>query len=268
MTLFFLKLGGSLITEKGQPYTPRPEKLADLAAQMSAACRQRPDMRLVVGHGSGSFGHAAARAYSFERGAQSAAEWRGFSEVWYQAARLNHLVIEALHDADLPVIAFPPVASVSTHEGKIFIWDLYYIQAALQAGLIPVIHGDVVFDQALGGAIVSTETLFAHLARALRPERILLAGQEEGVWERFPQRTRLIREITPQTFESQKEHLQGSAEPDVTGGMLTKVIQMLALIRELPDLQIVIFSGETPGNVQDALLGKTPGSLLHGGSQT
>ncbi len=263
MALVFLKLGGSLITEKDRPFTPRPEKLDELAAQIAAARRERPDLRLVLGHGSGSFGHAAAQHYRFRSRAETADDWRGFAEIWYQAATLNRLVIEALHRADLPVIAFPPVASVSTHEGKIFIWDLYYLQAALEAGLIPVIYGDVVFDQALGGVIVSTETLFAYLARALKPERILLAGQEEGIWENFPQRASLIKEITPQTFPAQRVHVGGSAGTDVTGGMRSKVEQMLKLVQEIPSLQIVIFSGETPDNVRHALLGEMPGSVLH-----
>ncbi len=263
MALVFLKLGGSLITEKGKPYTPRLEKLADLARQIRAACQQKPDLRLVLGHGSGSFGHVAAQEHRFPPGAPPTVEWHGFAEVWYQAARLNRLVIEALHDAGLPIMAFPPVASVLTHEGKIFIWDWYYIRAALEAGLIPVVHGDVVFDQVWGGTIVSTETLFVHLARALRPARILLAGQEEGVWEQFPWRTRLIPEITPENIPAQRAHLSASIEPDVTGGMLDKVTQMLGLVQELPDLQVVIFSGEAPGNVQEALLGKTLGSVIH-----
>jgi len=263
MPLVFLKLGGSLITDKSRPYTPRPDQLDDVAAQIAAARRERPDLRLVLGHGSGSFGHAAAQQYHFQRGAETTADWHGFAEVWYHAATLNHLVIEALHRAGLPVIALPPIASVSTHEEKIFIWDLYYLRAALEAGLIPVIYGDVVFDQALGGVILSTEALFAYLARALHPERILLAGQEDGVWENFPQRTRLIQEITPQTFAICREHAGSAAEPDVTGGMKTKVEHMLALVQEVPGLQVVIFSGQTPGNVQRALLGATPGSVIH-----
>lgn len=263
MAFVFLKLGGSLITDKSRPFTPRLEKLDELSAQIAAARQERPNLRLVLGHGSGSFGHAAAQQYHFHNRAETAEDWRGFAEVWYQAATLNRLVIESLHRAGLPVIALPPIASVCTHEGKVFIWDLYYLQAALNANLIPVVYGDVVFDQALGGVIVSTETLFAHLARSLKPERILLAGQEEGVWERFPQRTRLIKEITPQMFASQHVHLGESAGTDVTGGMRSKVEQMLELVQEMPSLQVVIFSGETSENVRRALLGEMLGSVLH-----
>ncbi len=39
-------------------------------------------------------------------------------------------------------------------------WNLAPITKALRSGLIPVVYGDVVFDQDLGGTILSTEELF------------------------------------------------------------------------------------------------------------
>src|SRR5215207_11554757 len=61
--LIFLKLGGSLITDRTQPYTPRLDIIEDVALQISAALQDYPDLRLVIGHGSGSFGHVAASEY-------------------------------------------------------------------------------------------------------------------------------------------------------------------------------------------------------------
>ena len=61
--LVFLKLGGSLITDKTQPYTPRLDIIEDAALQISTTLRQHPELRLVLGHGSGSFGHVAASEY-------------------------------------------------------------------------------------------------------------------------------------------------------------------------------------------------------------
>src|SRR5512144_2558166 len=62
--LALLKLGGSLITDKTRPYTARIEKIADLAREIAAAKRTRPDLPLLLGHGSGSFGHTAAKEYA------------------------------------------------------------------------------------------------------------------------------------------------------------------------------------------------------------
>lgn len=39
----------------------------------------------------------------------------------------------------------------------------------MEAGIVPVVHGDVAFDQELGGTVASTEEIFAFLARELKP---------------------------------------------------------------------------------------------------
>ena len=261
--LVFLKLGGSLITDKTRPYTPRLEKLEDLATQIAVALQEKTDLQLVLGHGSGSFGHQAANQFGTRHGVIGSEAWRGFAEVWYQASVLNRLVVEALHRASLPVITLSPAASVTAHEGQVFTWDLYPLKTALNHGLLPVIHGDVIFDETRGGTILSTEDLFAHLARELHPSRILLAGLETGVWEDFPERTKLIKQLTPQKGGQLPPGLGRSAGMDVTGGMQAKVTGMLALMDQIPELEVLIFSGEEPGNIRRALQGATPGTLLH-----
>ena len=59
--LTFLKLGGSLITDKDSPHTARPEILRRLAEEIAAARQHNPAMQLIIGHGSGSFGHMPAK---------------------------------------------------------------------------------------------------------------------------------------------------------------------------------------------------------------
>lgn len=261
--LTFLKLGGSLITDKNTAHTLRSGMLAQLAGEIAAALRIRPTLRLLLGHGSGSFGHTAARKHGTRQGVSSAEEWLGFAEVWKEARALNQKVVEALVDAGLPVIAFPPSASVIARDGKVLRWDLSAIQAALDAGLIPLVNGDTIFDDQRGGTILSTEDLFIYLARQLHPDRILLAGIEDCVWADYPACTQRVGEITPATFEHLAAQIGGSASVDVTGGMLEKVRAMLELAGDLPGFQAAIFSGMVPGNVQRALEGKTKGTLIY-----
>jgi isopentenyl phosphate kinase len=101
-----------------------------------------------------------------------------------------------------------------------------------------------------------------HLARALHPDRILLAGLEAAVWEDFPARTRRIETITPRSFQEIKDGVGRSAAADVTGGMESKVRQMLELVEANPDLQSQIFSGAEPGNLVQALMGETLGTVI------
>jgi isopentenyl phosphate kinase len=263
MSLIFLKLGGSLITDKTRPYTPRPDKLDFLAEEIASSMKENKDLQLVLGHGSGSFGHAAASGYKTRLGVSGPAAWNGFAEVWYQASALNRIVVESLHRVELPAITLSPAASITACDGNVAKWDLYPIQAALLNGLLPVIHGDVAFDEVRGGTILSTEDLFTFLASKLRPQRILLAGLEAGVWADFPVNQKLLKEITPGSFTKHASALGEAAGTDVTGGMLSKVTGMLSLIEQIPDLEVLIFSGEQAGNLTEALMGENPGTLLH-----
>ena len=274
--LIFLKLGGSLITDKTQPYTPRLDMIEEIALQISTVLQNSPNLRLVIGHGSGSFGHVAASEYRTrdgfvprpsplihrERDQNEENYWKGFAEVWYQASSLNRFVMKALHKTNVPAIALPPSANVITSDGQVSIWETTAVRMALAAGLIPVIYGDVTFDEVRGGTILSTEDLFGFLARALNPERILLAGLESAVWEDFPARTRKLETITPHTFNEIREGVGKATGADVTGGMQSKVTQMLDLVQQNPELKIQIFSGVEPGNIGRALAGETLGTWI------
>ncbi len=157
--LTLLKLGGSLITYKSRPHTPRLDVLARLAQEIAQSHRRMPDLQLIIGHGSGSFGHVVGERYGTRLGVHTPEEWRGFVEVWREALALNRLVMEALEAAELPVMAFPSSACVVARNGTIVEWNLEPIRAALRVGIVPVVHGDVAFDQVRGGTILSTEDL-------------------------------------------------------------------------------------------------------------
>ncbi len=261
--IVFLKLGGSLITDKSRPRTPRLGVLRRLVEEIAAARQANPGLRLILGHGSGSFGHVSASKFGTRQGVRTPQEWIGFVEVWRDAAALNHLVMGALADARIPAMSFPPSASVIAVDGKVAAWDIAPLSYALDAGLLPVVFGDVVFDRALGGTILSTEDIFTHLARYLYPERLLLAGHEPGVWADYPACTQLLSEITPQSLAELGGVLGGSVATDVTGGMTSKVHQSLELAMEVPGLEVNIFSGEQAGLLARALSGERVGTVIH-----
>ncbi|MEJ5241514.1 MAG: isopentenyl phosphate kinase [Anaerolineales bacterium] len=267
--LVFLKLGGSLITEKSRPYTARLDQIDALSATLADALRTLPGLSLVLGHGSGSFGHQAAQEGRTREGiaTQSSPEarrryWQGFAEVAHQAAALHWLVMESLHRNRIAAISFPPSAMIDRQRSGNLRWNLAPLRAALKAGLLPVVYGDVIFDASQGGSILSTEEVFEALALRLHPKRILLAGLEDGVWADFPQRTRLIPLITSSNFESLRPSLGGAEGVDVTGGMLGKVEAMLRLTCRLPGLRILLFSAQDPARLKAALQDEAPGTWI------
>lgn len=258
--MIFLKLGGSLITDKTQRETAQYGVLQRLAKEMAEALRAKPEIKLLVGHGSGSFGHAAATEFGVGGGVSTPDEWQGIREVWAAANRLNRIVIDAMLEAGLPVFSFPPSAFVVANDGEITHMPDEPIRRALDAGQLPLVQGDTAFDQSLGAVIVSTEKVMSFLAKSLKPDRILLAGIEEGVYELYPARERVMPEISAgQVSDIQ---LAGSDASDVTGGMAHKVEEALALAAEMPDVEVRIFSGASSGNVQGALLGYALGTRV------
>lgn len=251
-SIVFLKLGGSLITDKATPRAARPATLARLMDEIAAAGAQRPEVRIVLGHGSGSFGHVEGRKHGTRQGVRTPEQWRGYAEVQWVANQLNRLVVDAARAAGLPVVNCPPSASAVCRDGLIEGLALAPIETALAHGLMPVVQGDVAVDVARGGTIVSTEDVFRYLAPRLCPERILLAGIERGVLTHWPD-----GEIMPAIADAEAAAaLSGAHTADVTGGMEAKVRETLAMVRSAPGCEALIFSGETPDLVRRALLGE------------
>jgi len=173
---------------------------------------------------------------------------------------LNRLVVDALSTAGLPAMSFPPSASAVADAGELTELSCEPIERALEAGLLPIVAGDVAFDRLRGSTIVSTERVFAYLAPRLRPTRLLFAGVDAGVFADFPANTRLYPVVTE--AELARPSITGSAATDVTGGMADKVRHAMDLVHLLPGLEVRIFSGEEPGMVTRALAGEPVGTLV------
>lgn len=256
----FLKLGGSLITDKDVPEAARLDVVHRLSHEIAEAFKRDPGLRLVVGHGSGSFGHIVAAQHGTHAGAVTRDDWRGFAAVWASASRLTRIVIDSLIEAGLPAIALPPSASAVCHDGQLLTLATEPIERALSAGLLPLVRGDVAFDRLRGSTIISTERVLAYLAPVFKPSHVLLAGVEPGVFSDFPENNHLLEVLTPSRMN--EIHLGGARSIDVTGGMADKVGQAFALAQAVPGVEVRIFSGMQPGALQRALSGEPVGTLI------
>jgi len=266
--LVFLKLGGSLITDKGSPQTAREEVIRRIVGEIRAALDEVPALRLVLGHGSGSFGHPPASKYGVQEGLAGSDDWWGYAETAVVAGRLNHLVCEALLEGGVPVVPLQPSASASCEDGRLVYLEVAPLEKSLERGLVPVVYGDVSLDTVRGSAVISTEQIFAYLAPYLKPTRVVLAGHVEGVFTADPLRekgTHLLSEVSVSALSGVEEMLTGSLDIDVTGGMLSKVRTMCQLIQGQPTITVRIISGRKDGLIKRALVdpGVEEGTLLH-----
>jgi isopentenyl phosphate kinase len=260
--LIFIKLGGSLITNKDIPYSPRIDVIKRLGSEIQKAATKKPDLKFIIGHGSGSFGHSAAAQLKKSSKKKNHTDRTGFLTIWWAARQLNQIVIREFIDLGLPVISLPASASLISKERKIQHWIIDPIVSSLKIELMPVVFGDVVFDQKLGSVIYSTESLFSYLAKKLHPDRILLAGKEKGVFSDYPENQKLIPLITAKNYVSISDNLTLSSSTDVTGGMASKVKSMLDLVMHDKKLMIDIFSGEEENNIFRLIMGEKDGTRI------
>ncbi len=256
----FLKLGGSLITDKTRVEHARQPIIRRLAREIKAARDVRPDLQLVLGHGSGSFGHVAAKKHGTREGVKDRSGWPGYAEVAAAAARLNQIVTDVFVAEGVPVVSLPPSASARCDDGRLSYLDTFVLRAVLEHGLVPLVQGDVALDTVRGATIVSTEDVFIYLVREFQPTRILLASEVAGVCENSAMTGAIIPVITPGNVKRYAAALGGSRGTDVTGGMLGKVNQMLDLVQHHPAIEARIFSGAVRGNVQQLLI--NPDALI------
>lgn len=261
--LTFVKLGGSVITDKTGHEAPDLPMIERLAAELCTALDAcGPDDQLIIGHGSGSFGHSYARRYGIHLGLPAEADWLGFALTAAAALRLNRIVVDQLLAAGVPALSLQPSATLRAEAGRLVGWDTATVAQALAHRLVPVVHGDVAFDQAQGSAIISTEQLLEALARdpALRPGRVVLVG-EAGVYTADPRanpQAERIPFIDTQNIAAVMAGAGGSHGADVTGGMRGKIELIWRLVQAIPGLRVQLI-GTAPGLLTRALLGQAAG---------
>lgn len=260
--LIMIKWGGSLITEKDKAFTPRLDTIQSLAEQIKIITEIKPDLKIIIGHGSGSFGHAVASKYQTRKGVMIQKDWVGFTQVWHAARSLNVIVMQALHDQGVPSVTFSPMSFISSSNGIGNDSFQFPFEKALSSGIIPVVHGDVIFDHVLGGTILSTEDIFSYLSDFYHPQKILLAGIENCIWADFPEKNYPINSITSRNFDEIKNKIGESASVDVTGGMITKVKIMLELVKRSPNTKISVFSGLTSDSLINEVFGSPTGTII------
>ncbi|KKU03947.1 MAG: Aspartate/glutamate/uridylate kinase [Candidatus Woesebacteria bacterium GW2011_GWC2_47_16] len=253
--LTIIKLGGSLITEKSKSLTAREKVIARLAKEIKSASMEYRG-KLIIGHGSGSFGHASAAKYKTQKGIINKASLKGASEVADVASRLTKIVVKHLRKAGLAVIAFAPASFIVSERQKAKRFFIEPIREALKRGLIPLVYGDVVFDKSQGFGIFSTEkvisVLVGSLSKDYKIERIIYCGDTNGVYD---EDGKTIETITPDSFVELKKIVGASGATDVTGGMLHKVKESLQIAKK-HQTEILIVNGRVSGIVRKATLGK------------
>jgi len=257
--LVLVKLGGSLITDKGRPGIARRATIRRLAREIAALPRSNGAPRVVLGHGSGSFGHVAAAEGGLGSRTGRPARALGIAHTQHRAAELHAIVIEALDAAGARPFSLAPSSFMTCSKGrvaKVFGDPLFH---ALAAGLVPVVYGDVVLDRERGAVVVSTEEVFVALAREAARRGVPVAravwlGETDGVFEAGGD---TVGRLTAAGALRRSLRVSGAAGVDVTGGMALRLRSTAALARR--SVPSFILDGRRPGSLAAAVAGRMNG---------
>jgi isopentenyl phosphate kinase len=251
--LTILKLGGSVITVKDKPLTPNVHAIKRLAEEISRA-EARP---LIIVHGGGSFGHPLAKKYGISEGFKDASQVFGASETHQAMVSLNDLLVKSLLEHDLPAFSISPSSFIMTRNGRIQDLNEEILGTMLESGLIPVLYGDVVMDSERGFAILSGDQIAAALAVKLKAERIIMGIDVDGLYDSDPKSNpdaQLINHISAKELPLALRHVGPSRVPDVTGGMMGKILELKVAVES--DVEVLIINALSPENVYRALRGE------------
>ncbi|MCP4202391.1 MAG: hypothetical protein GY769_10725 [bacterium] len=239
--VILVKLGGSLITDKAGQESVRTGVLARLAAELREV-REVIAGGMVLGHGSGSFGHAVATSGGWSSpGVKPSLDT--LVRTQDAAARLHRKVMAALLEAGLDPFSVAPGSSMVSSKGRLVSLSIEPLAGAIECGLLPVLFGDVVLDTEDRARIFSTERVFLAvtpllMARGFRVSAAYWLGNTDGVLDSVGETIGLItRANADEVMDSLSETASSEVVKgppgvsDVTGGMRHRVKSALALSR-------------------------------------
>ena len=254
--MIILKLGGSVITRKeADKPTINHENLKRITREVAESTHQK----LIVVHGAGSFGHPLAKKYAIGDEIQDNLDLKkkmlGFSLTQHAVKELNGIVNEYLRMHGTLSVSIQPSSFILTKNKRIKSADLTLIKRYLELGFVPVIYGDVVLDadESIEMAVLSGDQIVKYLAEKLKPERVILATDVDGIYDKNPKKypdAQLIETV------SSLEQIETGEETniDVTGGMGGKIRELLGLLHL--EIESEIINANKTGNIKKALNGE------------
>ncbi|MCD6509915.1 MAG: isopentenyl phosphate kinase family protein [Thermoprotei archaeon] len=249
-----IKLGGSAITVKDRPLTPRVKVIDNIAIELMEF---KDEWRIILIHGAGSFGHPQAKKYGLNKGYRGAWQLRGVTETKTAVERLNLIVLERFLEKGIYAFPIHPSSIAMNAAGKLIYINEEMIKRVMNLGLVPLLHGDIVMDRKYGFSILSGDTIARYLAIQLRADLLIFGMDVDGVYDRDPKlfpNARLIKEL--HTRDLTKLKLSRNVRADVTGGIKRKLNEAIQAARS--GIKVVLINITVPGNLSTVLKGKLP----------
>ena len=246
--IYVLKIGGSVLTEKGAEKSARASEIERISEEIAAAIREwrESSMRrkLILVHGAGSFGHPQAMKFL------KSGEARDAILTHLAVCELNAMFVASLLRKGVSAIPLHPFCIFSAsedfnalNERVARILNANAEKSERASGiLVPVLHGDVIFN---GDSfqILSGDRIVVHLAAHFNAKKVGVGTDKDGVLDSNGRLIESIRHTEVEKIDS----LRGSEHVDVTGGMLEKVRLLADLASK--GINSLLFNAKRPLSV-------------------
>ena len=258
--LIVLKLGGSLLTDKSTPYKLRENVIKAVAAEIKECVDLGLVNNLVIVHGVGSFGHPPVIKYNLHKGFRNKDQLISMSETQQIVNELRKAIAITFIEEGVPINLMHASSMIVGDKVRIIDHAFTSLEGFLSLGMVPLIGGDMMYDNRMGFSVCSGDQLAVVLSRALHAKQLLFATDVLGVFDKDPkseEHAQLLREININEIEQLLSETSETAKIDASGkmqGKLRSLISIKDLIQE--GLEVVIFSMNKKGVLKNFLKGQ------------
>jgi len=254
-----VKLGGSILTDKSTPYQVREGILDSVALELSACINLGLIESLVLVHGVGSFGHPPVIEYKLYKGFQNADQLIYLSKTQYIVNKLRLMIVDSFIKVGIPVNLMFPSSMLLGNKGIISHSLTDALKGYLSLGMVPLLGGDMIYDEEIGFSVCGGDLLAVFLARELGANQLIFVSDVNGVYDMDPKihpEALLIKEIEINETEIMTQEGEENNKRDITGQMTGKLSTIFS-IRDLiqKGLKVAILSMMIPDTLKKFLEG-------------
>ncbi|MFW9770801.1 MAG: type 2 isopentenyl-diphosphate Delta-isomerase [Candidatus Thorarchaeota archaeon] len=232
--LYLLKLGGSLLTDKNDPFSLREDVIDSTIEQII-----KSHQKLILIHGGGSFGHPLAKEFQISKGFNPLIKDQliGLSKTHEAMNRLNSLIINKFIAKNYPAISIQPSTIFIQDENTISFESFNSIDIMLNLGILPVLYGDILFTKDGSFSILSGDQIIFELCKKYQKsiKKVIFAIEEDGIFIKDTDHKQLVLEIASSELNDIKL-AKFDEKIDVTGGIKGK----LKIIKRIAELNIPV----------------------------
>jgi len=246
--MILIKLGGSVITNKGKPLSPRRKSIDKIVRTL-----KKINEPIVIVHGGGSYGHYWSIKYDMHA-KPAKYSTHGVSVVKNSMIELNKIILDSFLKNKLNPYCLPPTDFISGN--KPITKKIKMIEKIARSGFIPVTYGDALWYGQKKSFILSGDRIMSVLATILKPRLSIFVINVDGLYSNIKTK-KLIRELKG------RKPLISKSSKDVTGGMNRKVDEAIKISKK--DMNVFFVNGNKPERIIDAINRKKfHGTLFRG----